>query len=54
MSMLPLRKLLGRWVREELTAEYTMGQILQHLIELEKRLGALEKRLHQLAANQKQ
>lgn len=41
MATYPLKTLLKRWQREELTVEQVIGQIIQHLIALEKRLSRL-------------
>ena len=39
MGTHPLKLLLKLWQRGELTVEQAIGQIIQHLIALEKRLG---------------
>ena len=45
MPRYPLDELLSRWQRERLTVEQAIGQILQHLLALEKQLGDLKRRL---------
>lgn len=45
MAMYPLQELLGRWQQEQLTIEQVIGQILQHLLALEKQLNELKRRL---------
>jgi hypothetical protein len=40
-----LQELLSLWQREHLTVEQVIGQILQHLLALEKQLGELKRRL---------
>jgi hypothetical protein len=45
MAEYPLRELLSLWQRERLTVEQIIGQILQHLLALEKQLGDLKRRL---------
>ena len=37
MATYPLRELLSRWQQGTLTVEQAIGQILQHLLALEKR-----------------
>lgn len=41
-STYPLDKLLNLWRRGDLTAEQMVGHLLQHHIELEKRIHHLE------------
>jgi len=43
MAMYPIRELWGRWQREHLTVEQAIGQILQHLLALEKQLAELKR-----------
>ncbi len=45
MARYPLQELLSLWHREHLTVEQIIGQIIQHLIALEKQLGDLQRRL---------
>ena len=45
MAMYPPQELLGRWQREQLTVEQAIGQLLQHLLALEKQLNELKRRL---------
>jgi hypothetical protein len=47
-----LRELLSLWQRERLTVEQMIGQILQHLLALEKQLGDLKRRLPKSPPNQ--
>ena len=42
MSTLPPDDLLGRWKREELSPEQAIGQLLQYLVQLVKRIEVLE------------
>jgi hypothetical protein len=45
MAEYPLQELLSLWYREQVTVEQVIGQILQHLIALEKELGELKRQL---------
>ncbi len=45
MARYSLQELLSLWHREHLTVEQIIGQIMQHLIALEKQLGDLKRRL---------
>ena len=47
MARYPLRELLSLWERENLTVEQVIGQILQHLLALEKQPGDLKRQLSQ-------
>lgn len=42
MSMYTLEELLKRWKQETLTVEQAIGQILQHLIALQKQMKELQ------------
>jgi len=42
MSMYPLEELLKRWQLDNLTVEQAIGQILQHLLALQKQLKELK------------
>ena len=44
MSMYPLQKALNLWAQGTLTIKQAIGQIFQHLLALEKRVKALERR----------
>jgi hypothetical protein len=52
MARYPLDELLSLWRRERLTVEQVIGQILQHLLALEKQLGDLKGRLPKSPPNQ--
>lgn len=45
MSAYPFDELLRLWAQGKLTTEQAVGQILQHVQELQKRVGRLERRL---------
>jgi hypothetical protein len=45
MAEYPLQELLSLWYREEVTVEQVIGQIIQHLLALEKQLGELKRQL---------
>ena len=45
MAEYPLQELLSLWYREQVTIEQVIGQILLHLIALEKELDDLKRRL---------
>jgi hypothetical protein len=45
MDRYALDKLLSLWLREELTVEQVIGQIIQHLLAQEKQLGELKRQL---------
>jgi hypothetical protein len=42
--MYPLKKVLDLWAQGSLTVKQAIGQIIQHLLALEKRVKALERR----------
>ncbi len=42
MSMYPLQKVRNLWAQGALTVQQAIGQIIQHLLALEKRVKALE------------
>jgi hypothetical protein len=48
-STYPIPDLLHLWDRDKLTTEQAIGQLLQHLADLAKRLAEVERRLEQLA-----
>jgi hypothetical protein len=48
MARYSLDELLSLWQREHLTVEQVIGQILQHLLALEKQLGELKRQLPKL------
>ena len=48
MSMYSLQELYNRWKREELTVLQAIGQILQHLLRLERAQEALARRVSRL------
>lgn len=45
MSAYPFDELLRLWAQGKLTTEQAVGQILQHVQELQKRVGQLEQRI---------
>ena len=53
MSAEPLPKLFAKWERGELTAEQAIGQILQHLIAIYKRLDELKQQLFKFLPKEK-
>ncbi|MEZ4726011.1 MAG: hypothetical protein R3E79_02630 [Caldilineaceae bacterium] len=47
-STYPIKELLARWARGDLTAEQAIGHLCQQVAALLQRLAALEARLNQL------
>lgn len=45
MGMYSLKELLSRWQKEQLSIEQAIGQMLQHLLILEKELKRLRRQL---------
>lgn len=52
MSKYALPELLKLWHQEKLTVEQVLGQILLHLVALQKQLAELQKRLPKPPATQ--
>lgn len=51
MSTYPVTELLQRWSIGTLTAEQTIGHLLQNLLTLSQRLAEVESRLRRLEQN---
>lgn len=53
MSAEPPQKLLSQWAQGDLTVERAVGQLLQHIVALQKQLDDLKRQLLKLLPKDK-